>query len=435
VSGRVDIDLTVIGFTACTCALTAVVAGLVPALHAGRRREDLTGARQSHAPAIARAERALAVTHIALGVALLTAAGLFVRSFVRLGEVDPGFERAGVIGFGITVPSDHPRAERRALLERVLEAIESIPGVTSAGWITSLPPEPRKGVFVPCVADDGNLQNPADRLVCNYQVASEGYFGTLGIRLVEGRTVDAADDDGRRAVAIVNDALARRAFPGAHAVGRRIRTSFDGSPREIVGVIEPIHDRGLAAPTVPTAYIPLKQTALSYGSVVVRSEIPLNALAGQIRTRVAAIDASLPLTGFETLDARVRASVGEPRFYAIIAGVCAAIAVLLVTLGLYGVVGHGVSRRTTAIGAEARAIRGMVLRQAVVLAAVGIPIGVLGGLTIARMSAALLFEVGPYDPATFAVGAALVLAVTLVASDVPARRASRLDPATALRHD
>jgi putative ABC transport system permease protein len=445
VSGTVRIDPYVLAFAFAMCAAATIAAGLFPALHAGRQREDLlggAGTRASGGQTVVKVQRALTVAQVALGLALLTSAGLLVHSLWRLSAVEPGFRRDGVVGFSVSVPSDHPRPQNVQLYARMLEAVRTIPGVASAGWITLLPPESRKGVFIPFSIEGRPApQTPADRLFCNLQVTSEDYFETVGIPLLRGRAFMLADAAGEPAVTIVNETLARRDFPNGDAIGQRIVTMFDPRPREIVGIIRTIHDRGLATATVATVYVPFRQFSLPYGSIAMRASISPDTLVPEVRRRLAAIDPTIPLTEFQTLDARLYKSLDEPRFYTLMAAACALTALFFVTLGLYGVVAHSVARRTPeigiriALGAQGGTILRMILRQGVALVATGVAIGALLSLAMTKVFSSLLFDVKPSDPATFAAAAATIAAVTLLASYVPARRASRLNPMAALRDD
>ncbi|HEV3141143.1 MAG TPA: FtsX-like permease family protein [Vicinamibacterales bacterium] len=206
-------------------------------------------------------------------------------------------------------------------------------------------------------------------------------------------------------------------------------------------MIATIHDRGLAIPTIPTTYAPLTQFVMSYGSVAVRADAPLESVVPEVRRRINKIDAAIPVTEFQTLQSRVYKSLDEPRFYTLMAAACAAMAVLFVTLGLYGVVAHAVSRRTgefgvrMALGADEATIARMVLTQGLALAGIGTAIGLVLSAFVTKMFASLLFGVTPADPAAFAAAAALIVAVTLAASYVPALRASRVNPIVALRTD
>jgi putative ABC transport system permease protein len=439
-SGPIDIDGRVLAFTACACVAAAIVSGVLPAVYSSVDRGHLlsAGTRSSPGRLLTRVQRVLSTAQIALGLALLTAAGLLVNSLWRLSDVDPGFRSRGVVGFAFTVPGDHPRGETPALYDRILQGIAAVPGVQSVGLVNFLPPEDRKGVFVP-VTIEGRVQNGSGRSFCNFAMTNDDYFATLRIPIVAGRAFTGADSDSSLPVAIVNDAFVKRYVTDGHALGRRVTTPFDSAPREIVGVIGSMRDRGLAAASVPAMYVPFRQFAFGYGSIAVRSTLPPSALVPEIRARVAQIDASIPLENFETLDQRIRRSLGEPRFYTILAAACAALAVFFVAIGLYGAMAYSVSRRTAeigirmAVGAQPSSILAMILRQGLIVGVLGAAIGAAMSLWLTRLLRALLFDVEPTDPLTFAAAAAFVIAITLLASYLPARRASRVDPIVALR--
>jgi ABC-type antimicrobial peptide transport system permease subunit len=222
-------------------------------------------------------------------------------------------------------------------------------------------------------------------------------------------------------VILVNETLARRFFPRGDALGRHVRVMFDGDgpAREIIGIVKDVHDRGLGSHTVPTTYTPMSQFALPYGSVAVRAHGPLPSLIAEIRSRIAKVDASVPLTEFQTLDDRIQQSLEEPRFYTVLSAVCALMAVLFVTLGLYGLISFSVSQRTSEIGIRMAlgAQRGMVLRmvlgQGLRMAVMGVGIGVVLSLAFTRLLQNLLFEVKPNDPLTLIAAAIFLAGVTL----------------------
>ncbi|HXO04537.1 MAG TPA: ABC transporter permease [Candidatus Sulfotelmatobacter sp.] len=453
VSGRIGIDFTVLGFAILVCSFAAVVAGLFPALYGCRQSENPihAGTRTSGSRTLARFQRVLMVTQIALGVGLLAAAGLLAHSLHRLSSVDPGFRTAGVLGFELAVPSKHSddatasdlhTAHTRQLYQRMLEDTRSIPGVLSAGWITNLPPETISGMFMPFFIA-GSPTKESNSAFCNFQSASEEYFQTVGVPIVRGRDFTPADGPATPPVAIVNETLARQYFPAGDALGKFIVPQFDSkdAPRQIVGIIRDTHDRGLDTKPYATAYIPYQQLTLAYGAIVVRTDLPPETVFPEIRRRVAQIDPTVPLKNFTTINARIHRTLDEPRFYTLMAGACALMAVLFVTLGLYGVVAFSVARRTPeigirmALGAPQSAILRGVLWQGLHVAALGVAIGLALALAATRLLATLLFEIKPNDPATLAMAAALVGVVTLAACYIPARRASRVDPMIALRYE
>ncbi len=445
VTGKIEIDFSVLGFSFLICAAAALIAGLIPALHTGFQDEDLlrgSGTRASGGRVLRNVQRSLMVTQIALGLALLSGAGLLVNSLWRLNSIDPGFRTTGVLGFEVSVPSDHPRGSGAQIFQNILDATRNIPGVTSVGLISNLPPESRKGMFMAFSIVGQPAAAPGTaRPTCNRQVTSEDYFQTMAIPLVRGRDFTAADAAGTAPVGIINETLARRYFPNQDPIGQKIASMFDPTPREIVGVIKTVHDRGLASDATPTLYVPVRQYALGYGAIVVRANVPPQSLIPEIRGRITKLDPGIPTTAFQTLDERVHQSLGEPRFYTVMATACALMAVLFVTLGLYGVISYSVSRRTAelgirmALGAQRGLILRMVLLQGLSLAVIGSAIGIALSLFMTRILAALLFEIKPNDPATLTTATALIVAVTLFATYIPARRASRVDPMIALRYE
>jgi putative ABC transport system permease protein len=453
VSGKVGIDLTVLAFTFVLCAAAAFIAGIFPALHRSRQAENLAhaGSRSSGGRALAVFQRGLTVTQVALGVGLLAAAGLLAHSLLHLSSVDPGFRTAGVLGFEALVPSVHAdnsaarvehASQLRHIFQQMLEQTRTIPGVLSAGWITNLPPETRAGMFMGFSVVGSDDAAKKSRSVCNFQITSEDFFQTVGVPLVRGRDFTSADKTGAAPVVIVNEAMARQYLRGVDPIGQKITTSFEpDSPRQIVGVVRDMHDRGLTAKAIPTIYVPYEQFAQAYGAIALRTNLPPETVFPEIRRRIAQIDSTVALNHFTTIKARIYKTLDEPRFYTVMAGTCALMAVLFVTLGLYGVISFSVSRRTSeigirmALGAPRGAILCGVLWQGLQMAAIGVAIGLALSLATTRILAKLLYEIKPDDPLTLAAAAALVLIVTLAASYIPARRATRVDPLVALRFE
>ena len=447
VSGGISIDRTVLWFTIAICAAAALVAGLFPAIRLGFTADDALrspGMRASAARSVTRLQQALCVFQIALGVALLAVAGLLAHSLWRLNTVNPGYNVDEVIGFNLSVPNDLSRDDRRRFYAQALEEIRTIPGVLQAGLISFLPPETRAGVFMGVGLEGVPApERGAPPRTANTLVASVDYFRTMQMPLAQGR--DFTDDDTETSppVIIVNEAFVRRYYPSGDALGRRIGTGFDGMKpvREIVGIVSDTHDRGLAAQAIPTVYIAFRQFALPYGSIAVRTRVAMASLVPVIRDRLTRLNPAVPLTDFQRVSDRVRESLREPRFYALLAATCALMSIAFVSFGLYGLVSYSVSRRTSelgirmAVGANRAAILRMVLLQGLRLSAAGVILGLAIAAASTRALRALLFQVQPIDPLTFAVAAALVVIVTLLASYAPAYRASRVSPLAALRHE
>ncbi len=436
-SGAVVIDWRVLAFALLVCVLASVVAGVLPAIHRSRNDAPLvSGSRTAGNRAVLRFQRVLMVTQIALGVGLLAAGGLLAHSLYRLSSVNAGFRTHDTIGFELAFPSGHPK-EAPQLYRRILDATRSVPGVISAGWITNLPPETRAGVFAQFSVVGATS---AARTFCNFQVISEDYFKTAGIPIVGGRDITRADSAASLKIAVINVALARQYFRDANPLGRSIIVNHN-DPLQIVGIVPDTHDRGLDAKTPPSVYVPYTQFAFAYGAVMARVAGPPEAILPAVQRALAAAAPDVPIKSLATIESRLLKTLDAPRFYAMIAVACALMATLFVTLGLYGVISYGVSRRTAEIGirvalgaSREKIVRGVLL-EGLKMSVTGVLLGVGLSLAGTRLLRTLLFEIKPIDPATLAVAAALVIAVTLSASYFPARRASRVEPMVALRCD
>jgi len=444
ISGRVQIDWTVLAFTFAICAVASMLAGILPAVHRSRQTDTLiSGSRSSASRGVLLLQRGLMVSQIALGVGLLAAGGLLTHSMFRLSSVDPGFRTKNTIAFEVAFPNGKP-ADSLLHSQRVLDATRSVPGVISAGWITNPPPETRAGMFIPFKIVGAQS---AAQTFCNFQVTSEDYFVAAGIALSDGRDFTPADGPSAPRVAIINETLARQDFPHENPLGKSITVPMTGTnPIEIVGIIHDIHDRGLGAKSTATVFVPYRQTVFAYGGVVARIH-PTRAggspesVIPEIRRRIAAADPTVPLRSASTIEARVNKTLDTPRFYTIMAVACAFMAILFVTLGLYGLISYAVSCRTSeigiriALGASREKILKSVLWEGLGIAAIGVVLGLALSFAATRLLASLLFEIKPIDPVTLSFAAALVILVTLVASYFPAHRASRVHPMIALRHE
>jgi predicted permease len=444
VTAGIGIDARVLAFSSAVCLAAALVAAFVPALHMSVKTDEAArspGMRATAGRGVARVQQVLCVAQMALGVALLAAAGVLAHSLWRLNTVPAGFERDRILGFNLSLPTGQDMDQRKRFYAAALQEVRSLPGVVSAGMISFLPPERRAGVFMGLAIDGLPPDSNAPPRVVNTLISSVDYFRTVGTAIAAGRDFTSADTAQGRPVIIVNEAFVRRYLPDQNPVGRKIGTGFDGlAPvREIIGVVRDARDRGLNRDPFPTVYIPFEQFALPYSSIALRADAAPERLIPAIRDRLNRLNPDVPVTEFQTIDQRVHESLDEPRFYTTMTGACASMAVLFVTLGLYGIVSFSVGRRTAefgirmAMGAPHVAIVGLVLRQGLYMAAAGVALGVGLSVTLTSLLSSLLFQVDPVDPPTLAAAAVLVVTVTLVASYVPARRASRVNPIIALR--
>jgi predicted permease len=445
----VTIDGTVLLFTLVVCVSASILTGIVPAVvssvvsTAGQRKGSAAGTSSRAFP---RMQTGLSVVQIGLCVGLLAAAGVLGHSLWRLNTIDPGFRRSQVLGFQITLPG--PTQTWGTFVSRALEELQRIPGIRQAGFITLLPPDSSSsfanfrfdGPAPEGVPSQG--QTRAETLM-----TSADYFETVGMSVVRGRGFLSTDTAESRPVAIVNEAFVRMYFPDDKPLGRRIFSRLDPviggeeKAREIVGIVNDTRDRGLRNEPLPIIYLPFRQVTFPWGAFALRTEVTPTAIIPEIRRRLRAIDRDVPLVDFETLGERVYESLKEPRFYALLAVSCALMAVLFVTVGIYGVVSYAVSRRTLefgirmALGSSAGGVLRNVLAHGIRMALLGTAFGILLAVAITRLLESFGFVVKPIDIPAFGASIVIAFAVTLFAAYVPARRAYRQSPMTALRYE
>jgi putative ABC transport system permease protein len=356
--------------------------------------------------------------------------------------VDPGFKPENVLTVSISFPNaSYPNgAQRIAFVDRLLERMGAVPGIRSAGTVFTLPlgGSNRSNSFrIP-----DRPQPPEGDPDANYRTISPGYLASIGIPLLKGRAFTVQDGDTAPAVALVNETFARRFFPGEDPIGKVIETDEDGTRRrEIVGVVGDVRFDSLDSHPEPEYYVPYPQSPETSVTLVVRAAKDPSSLAPMLREQVRALDPSLPLYAVRTMEEYLAASVADRRVIALLLGSFAAVALALAATGLYGVLAYSVSRRTreigirVALGARPGDVLKLVVTQGMLLTLTGVAIGLAGGLLLTRFLSGLLFGVRPTDPLTFAGVSALLAAVALLACYLPARRAARVDPVTALHYE
>ena len=445
----VGMDWRVLGFTVGLVCVVGLLFGLAPALQASRAdlSESLKeGSRgSSEGRGRNRVRSALVVSEVALSLLLLVGAGLLVRSFLLLGDVNPGFDPANVLTMRLSLPSaTYPEPGRRVEFFRELtRRVEALPGVEAAGAAISLPLGGTTLSVGRGFVREGNPLAAEHAFDAGYVVVTPGYLRAMRIPLKSGREFTDRDAADAPPVAVINESLARRMFPGEDPVGKRLTAWRDEKfAREVVGVAADVKMGQMESEDAPQVYVPLAQNA-TWGSLslAVRTTVEPESLAGAVRGAVLALDKNQPVYDVRTMDDVRSASVAGRRMVVILFGVFAVLALLLAAIGIYGVLSYAVAQRTheigirVALGARRMDVLRLVVGQGMRLVMLGVGLGVAGAFAVTRLLESLLFGVSATDPATFAGVAAILSAVALLACYIPARRATRVDPMVALRYE
>jgi putative ABC transport system permease protein len=447
---EVSVDRSVVGVAAALCVLSAIVFGVFPSLQTRRRATSQALRRGGRGILAGRRGglRGLVVAQIALAMVLLAGSALLLRSFARLRRVDPGFRTESALAFRVSLPDSAYSEDARRLTfhDELQRRLAGLPGVRSVGAVTALPLNGSH--FNISFTVDGRPEvPPALQPTMEVRVATSSYFRTIGIPLRRGRAFTDADGPDAPQVVLLTESAVRKYFAGEEPIGKTIRLGLGRGPGrrraggEVVGVVGDVKELGLAAETPPQIYVPYAQFPLESMDVVVRTKVPPRSLASVAERVVQELDAELPVARVTTLDAVLARSVSEPRFYTLLLGSFAGTALCLAALGLFGVMSYAVAQRTrelavrVALGARREELLRMVLREALSLGLVGVALGLAGALLLSRAIASMLFALSPRDPVTLAGVALLLLGTALLASYVPARRATRVDPVIALRSE
>jgi len=443
---QLELQPSVVLFAAAMSLGTGLLFGMFPALHS--TRPDLVTTLRANAgqPAGARAaarfRTSLVTAQIALSMALLISAGLFIRSLVNVSRVDLGLEVDHVVTFGISPElSGYTPARARQLFERVEEEMGSLPGVT--GVTASRVPILANSNWGTDVGVEGFKSEPDADNNARYSQIGTGYFRTLGIPLLAGREFTPADDRGTPKVAVVNEAFAKKFNLGRDAVGKRMSTGRDEElDIEIVGLAQNAKYSEVKDEIPPLFFTPYRQdSTVGAMNFYVRTAVAPEQLLRTIPAVIARLDATLPVENLKTMPQQVRENVFLDRMISTLSAAFAALATLLAAVGLYGVLAYTVAQRTReigvrmALGADAGRVRGMVLRQVARMTLVGGVIGIAAALALGRAARSLLFELEGHDPGVVAAAAAVLALVAFGAGYIPARRASRVEPMQALRYE
>jgi len=444
-------DKTVLAFTLGLSLVTGVVFGVVPAWQAAR--VDLHGALKEAGrstsgggPGRRRAQRLLVVAQVALAVILVTGAGLTTRSLMRLNAVDPGFAPDHLLTLEYRLPRNkYPSGDEQWTFHKsVVEHVQALAGVRAAAVVRALPFS-GNGAGCSFVLPDRARPPAGQEPQAELNVAHPRYFETMGIPILRGRGLGFEDRSDAPAVVVINRAMAARYWPDADPIGKSLLLRgaiFDGERRvTIVGVVGDIKHGALDDPTEPQIYAAQAQVPFIFATLVVRTEVEPMALANEVRAAVWSVDPEQPVWKVRTMESLLSRSLRARALTALLLAVYSGVALLLAALGIYGVIAYVVSQRTNefgirmALGASPRRIVRDVLRQGLVLAAWGLALGAAGSLLVVRLVRSQLFGVSAADPLTFGGVLVLLALVAALASWIPARRATRIDPASALRAD
>ncbi len=437
-----------VAFTAVVAVATAIAFGLVPALRGSRAGHDLLkegGKTSSVGTGRHGLRSALVVAEIALSLVVLVGAGLVIRSVQRIEQVDPGFNAPGVLTFQVFLsPGKYIKdPDRAAIAARLLDRLRALPGVARTGLVNSLPLGQVR-VLIDALIENHPLAPNESAPQVDWRSASPGYFEAMGIPLVAGRVFADSDAAGTPGVAVVDDSLARRFWPNESPLGKRLRLDTGSGQVNwltVVGVVKNVRALGLDVDAGQEIYTPFAQVPRQLLAFAVRTSGDPLALVNAARQAVHGVDANLPVEKVSMMTEVVERSLVGRRSYAILLALFAAVALALVSVGVYGVMSYTVVRRVQeigirmALGARRAAVLQMVVTQGMALAGVGIGLGLALALASSRLVQSLLFDVSSTDVPTFAAVTATLLALALLACWLPAMRATRIDPMVALRAD
>ena len=439
----VGIDPYVLLFTLAASLVCGLVFGAVPALTAsGSTLTDSLkdGGRSGSGSRGKRTRSAFVVVEIALALVLLVGAGLLLRSFVRLLDRNPGFDASRTITMRLSLPQARygGDGQRAQFLDRFFQQVDALPGVEASGAISFLPLS-GVGAATSMQIVGKPIPPQGQEPVTDVRVITHGYLKTMGVPLLKGRLFtehDASDAKGR---VVINETMALKHWPGEDPIGKRVRIAWDSLEDEVIGVVGDVRHAGLDGEIRPMTYWPYARNPYGTVTVTVRTAADPNRVVTSIANVVRQLDPELVVANVKTMDEVVADSVAQRRLTMLLLTIFGGTALLLAAVGIYGVIAYSVTERTQeigirmALGAQRGAVLRMVITQALVLAVTGIAVGGGGALLLTRLMEGLLFEVKPADPLTFSVVSAILTAVALLASYVPGRRATLVDPVIALR--
>lgn len=439
----VTVDAPVLLFAVGVTALTGIAAGLFPAVQVARTNLNATlrdeGRGVSGDRSRARVRSSLVVGQVALSLLLLIGAGLLVRSFARLLHTDPGFEARSVLTMGVSLPTEKYTKPQQQIdfFREVLRRVDALPGVRSAAVSAALPLETKR--ITPMLPEGQPAVPLAQRPFLDVEAVSPGWFRTLEVPLLAGREFGDADDADAPKVTIVNEAFARRFWPGENPVGKTVTIGRWTEPAQVVGVAEDVHNRGLAAAPQAQIYLPFAQLPWGDMNLLVRTAVAPLSLAPAVEAQVSAVDPDQPVTDVRALRELMDADRAQPRLTMLLLAAFSATALLLAAIGLAAMLAWSTVQRRQelairlALGAERRDLMWLVVSQGLTLAGTGIAVGLAAGLALTRLMSSALYRTSAHDLRTFVFAPLVLLGVAGAASLIPARRALRVDPIESLR--
>ncbi|MGC1482496.1 MAG: ABC transporter permease [Candidatus Acidiferrum sp.] len=449
-AASISLDLPVLAFAVGVAVLTGLLFGFAPALRItrGAPAETLKEGGKSSSTGRHGVRSALVVLETTLALVLLVGSGLLLKSFLRLQTVDPGFQYKNVVTAGISLPSSKYSTDSQKIqfFDQLLERIQSLRGVKEVA-ASSGNPMVGSNLFFAFATKDLEAVSPADQPSAGYYVISANYFHALGIPLLVGRYFTKEDSFGSTRVAIISHAVAQRFFHDKDPIGQTIAIGV-GAPRaggplwrQIVGVVGDVKDDGLAEAATMTVYEPSTQMAWGDMNLFLRSDGDASQMAATVRSQVMSLDKDQPVGDISTGEQLMADAVAQPQLRTVLLGLFAGLALVLASLGIYGVMSNTVAQRTheigvrMALGAGQSSVLRLVLSNGMRLTLLGIALGTAGAVGLTRLMKSFLFHVTPTDPATFLEVALFLFLVALIASYIPARRAMRVDPVVALRYE
>ncbi len=445
---EINMDWWVLGFTFAVSLGTGLLFGLAPALQAAKI--ELTesmkeSARSGVSRHRARLRNALVIAEVAIAIVLLVGAGLLLQSYSKLQKVTLGFDPNQVVTASIELPdARYPKPEQIAqFYQQLMERVQNTPGVTSASAVM---PQPLSGnVFRTSVEFEGRTYPQGEMPRTMFRANLLNYFDTMKIQLVNGRDFTNQDTSKSKLVAIINEAFVRAYFPDENPIGKLVKPGVSLSKetpwREIVGVVKDVKHLTLRRDYDPELYVPHVQLPITSMGLVVRTDGDPKAIAKLIQSEVNALDKDVPVYNVKTLNQYLGIAIAQPRFNAMLIGMFGLLALTLTAIGLYGVIAYSVAQRTQeigirmALGAQATDVMKMIVRQGMVLTGIGLAVGVAGAFYLTQLISTMLYGISATDRMTFIYAALILIGVALIASLVPARRATKTDPLVALRYE